>query len=352
MQNVSMQLMQELDANPDVELRSVVQRAPWRNIELSTTYFLFKLLIEIPRAEREFEPDVILFSSMVTAGVLPFLRGKVKAPTVAINHGQDVTLPVDIYQWYLPRIFEKLTAVISVSEATRQASIERGLDPEKGTVLPNGLDEQRSNQMPSREDARKNLGKRFGIEDIEEKYLLLTVGRHVKRKGHAWFIREVMPKLENRVNYLIIGSGPEYQSIKQEADRTSNGNRVILAGRQPNHVLGEAYMGSDLFVMPNIPVEGDMEGFGIVLLEANQCGLPAVASDLEGIRDVIEPGVNGYRVPHSEPAQFAERVDHVLDHELEELSKSAKSHVLKKFSWQEVVRKYVNFLKDVAYERV
>jgi phosphatidyl-myo-inositol dimannoside synthase len=66
-------------------------------------------------------------------------------------------------------------------------------------------------------------------------------------------------------------------------------------------MLNTCYAAADLFVMPNIPVEGDMEGFGIVLLEANRAGVPAVASDLEGIRDVIEPGENGYRVPHGNP---------------------------------------------------
>jgi len=348
MQNVSMQLVEALNKRDDVDLHTIIQRVPWEKIGFSTTVFLFRLLVLIPRAIRRHRPDVILFSSMVTAGVAPFISPGIKIPMVTINHGQDVTLPFWIYQKYLPTVFKKLQGVISVSKATRKACIERGMEPGLGVALPNGLDSRKTVNLSEKKIAKLKLSDHFGIRNEPGRYLLLTVGRQVKRKGHYWFIREVLPRLKHKVDYLVVGDGPEFENINQEAEESPYRDSIFLAGKQPQEMLELAYSGSDLFVMPNIPVEGDMEGFGIVLLEANQAGVPAVAADLEGIRDVIEQGVNGYRVPHSDPVIFAQKIDEVLGTELNHLSESARKFVISRFSWDTVVKDYVNFLREVC----
>lgn len=350
MQNVSLQLVDSLKRRDDTQLKTIVLRAPWRFIGPLTTGFLIKLLWRIPKVVEEFKPDVILFSSMVTAGILPFLSNKVTVPKVTINHGQDVTLPFWLYQKYLPLVFKKLQGVISVSQATRKACIQRGMDPSIGVVLPNGFDSRRAKALPEKTVARQILSDKFGIKFMD-KPLLLTVGRQVKRKGHSWFIREVMPLLKTKANYLVVGDGPEFENIKDEVEQSLFKDHICLAGRQPADVLRCAYAGADLFIMPNIPVDGDLEGFGIVLLEANQAGVPAVASDLEGIKDVIKQGVNGYRIPYENPEQFAASIDKVLNENLEKLSLSAKKYVEDNFSWNTVVEYYLEFLKDVITAR-
>ncbi|PWN06395.1 glycosyltransferase family 4 protein [Rhodohalobacter mucosus] len=344
MQNVSMQLVKTMEKRDDVELFTIIHQASWRMIGLKTFLFLFTLLWKIPAAIKKHNPDVILFSSMVTAAILPFLLKKPSVPCATINHGQDVTLPVKIYQWYLPIVFRHLDGVISVSEATRRACISRGMKPEKGGVLPNGIHTDVLAELPSKEDARKRIEKEFNI-NLSGRYILLSVGRQVKRKGHAWFIDNVLPNLESNVIFLIIGDGPEHEKIWQARERAAGKQNILIAGKQPDAVLNAAYAAADLFIMPNIPVEGDMEGFGIVLLEANRAGVPAVAADLEGIKDVIVQGVNGYRVPSGNAEEFAERIDETLKNELKELSLKAREFVINTFSWNSVVDKYVTFLK-------
>jgi len=350
MQNVSMQLVRVLGQREDVELKTIIQQAPWEGIGISTTVFLVNLLGRITEEVRSFKPDVILFSSMVTAGVAPFLPKSVNVPMVTINHGQDVTLPVWPYQRYLPFVFNKLSGVISVSAATREACIERGMNPDIGVALPNGLDTEKLSKLPAHDVARKAIEDHFKI-DLKGKKLLLTVGRQVKRKGHTWFINEAMPLLKNDVVYLIIGDGPEFEYIRRARENSPLKENIILAGRQPGKVLDYAYAASDLFIMPNIPVPGDMEGFGIVLLEANSAGLPAVAADLEGIKDVIEQGVNGYRVEHSRPELFAQTIDKVLDSDLNVLSESARKYAVETFGWEKVVDRYINFLSDITFKQ-
>ncbi|WP_245683874.1 glycosyltransferase family 4 protein [Rhodohalobacter halophilus] len=346
MQNVSVQMVHAMKRRDDVEMETIILNTSWKLIGIKTFFFLVSLLWRIPATAKKFNPDVILFSSMVTAGVLPFMIRQPKAPCVTINHGQDVTLPFFIYQWYIKYVFRKLQGVISVSSATRQACIDRGMDPEIGVALPNGFDMSVLKKLPEKEEARKILEEEFNV-DLSDKKLLLTVGRQVKRKGHQWFIDEVFHKIDKNTIYLIIGDGPENQNIQKARERSSEKERIIIAGKQPESILNAAYAGSDLFIMPNIPVEGDMEGFGIVLLEANRAGVPAITADLEGMKDVIEPGVNGYRVPHSDAESFSKKVNDVLKNNLQELSISAEKYVRENFNWDTVVNRYISFLKSV-----
>lgn len=348
MQNVSMQLVETIERRDDVEIETIIMQASWRFIGVKTFFFLLSLIWRIPSRIRNNRPDVILFSSMVTAGVLPVLIKKPGIPYVTINHGQDVTLPVAPYQWYVPLVFKRLDGVISVSSATRKASIKRGLNPEKGVALPNGFDMRTLKKIPGKDTARKIIENEFNVDLAGGKKLLLSVGRQVKRKGHQWFLEEVFDKIKSDVIYIIVGDGPEHENIREAKENSEQKEKIVIVGKQPEKILHACYAAADLFIMPNIPVEGDMEGFGIVLLEANCANVPAIAADLEGIKDVIEQGVNGYKIPHSEPDLFSEKIDYVLENELDELSKKAKKYVQKHYSWSIVVDRYISFLESIV----
>lgn len=347
MQRVSQQLINELKHKDNVKvIPETINVSEDGKIALQTTGFLFRNLFELPHKVREHDADVVVFSSMVTASLAYFIRDKVDVPMITINHGRDVTLPVTIYQWFVPKIFENLDGIISVSRATRKECIKRGMDPEKGVALPNGFDFKKLNNFPEKEESRNRLQQNFRIP-LDNKFMLLTVGRKVKRKGHEWFIREVMPKLDENIVYVTVGDGPEFDNIDEAVDRSKCQDRIFLLGRQPDEVLQQAYAAADLFVMPNIPVEGDMEGFGIVLLEANMARTPAVAADLEGIKDVITQGQNGYRVPTCNANKFAETVKDILSNNLEQFSKQTRSYVQEQFSWKHVAQQYIDFFETI-----
>lgn len=343
---MSMQLTNELLKREDIELETIIMRSSWKNINVKTTLFLLSLLKKIPARVKSFKPDVILFSSMVTAAVVPFLYKKPNIPMVTINHGQDVTLPVAIYQWHVPRIFKALNGVISVSSATRQASIERGLSPDKGVALPNGFDVSVQHMLPQKRDAVQQLAKKYDLA-LKDKKIIVSVGRQIKRKGHEWFIREVMDKLSDDIVFLLVGYGPEHDAIKKAREDSGSAQRIIITGKISDDLLQACYAAADLFVMPNIPVKGDMEGFGIVLLEANRAGVPAISSDIEGMRDVIKQGVNGFRVPHSNADLFADKISETLSGDLMALSASSKKYAIENFSWNSVAERYVDFLRSL-----
>ena len=117
-----------------------------------------------------------------------------------------------------------------------------------------------------------------------------------------------MPQLPENVHYWLAGNGPETPNIQQTINKNNLNNRVRLLGRVSDEHLSLLYRGSDLFMMPNIPVAGTMEGFGVVMLEAGMGGQPIIASRLEGIQDVITEGQNGHYVESGDADGFVNAV--------------------------------------------
>ncbi|MEM9998405.1 MAG: glycosyltransferase family 4 protein, partial [Bacteroidota bacterium] len=127
-------------------------------------------------------------------------------------------------------------------------------------------------------------------------------------------------------------------------------DRLRLLGRVPEADLATLLRGADVFVMPNVQVEGDMEGFGVVMLEAGLCELPVVAAALEGIQDVVADAENGFLVPPEDPAAFAEQIRVLIrDRELRDLlGERARAYVMASFSWPAVARRTVRHLQDLV----
>ena len=346
MQRVSMQLVDELKKKPEVQIKTIIQHAPWKGIEARTAVFLLKLIRKLPKIVEDYQPDVILFSSMVTATLAKFTRSKISVPMVTINHGQDVKMPIGLYQNFVPKVFEALDGVISVSRATREECIKRGMHPDKGIALPNGFDMAHIEEAPDKVEARNELEQAFGFS-LNGKKLLLTVGRQVKRKGHEWFISEVFPKIKSDVIYLAVGDGPEHERLLQLKDELEFKGSLHFVGKQPDDLLRKSYAAADVFIMPNIPVEGDMEGFGIVMLEANLASTPAVAADLEGIKDVISDGENGFKVAVRDSDTFAAKIDKVLTSDYSTLSESSRNYIEQNFAWERVADRYISYLGEV-----
>jgi glycosyltransferase involved in cell wall biosynthesis len=172
------------------------------------------------------------------------------------------------------------------------------------------------------------------------KRLLLTVGRLVKRKGVLWFVEEVVPRLGDDFVYIVVGVGPELGAIRAGVQRHGLQERVILAGRHPDRLRNCLLNTADAFIMPNITVPGDVEGFGIAAIEAGACGLPVVAAGIQGIRDAVIDGVTGHLVGERDAEGFLDRIRSLdLDRRL------IRERVQAYFSWEQIGLTYAEMLK-------
>ena len=349
MQRVSMQLLDVLQQREDVKVEPIILHANWKGIGWSTTGFLLSLLFKLPGLVRRHQADLVVFSSMVSASLAPLVKGRCKVPMTTINHGLDITLPNRLYQWYVKKVFKALDATISVSSATREECLARGMEPSKAFVIPNGLPDSKPNLSGNKIDLRQKLERELGIPSTLP--MILTVGRQVKRKGHAWFIEQVLPLLDQETVFVLVGDGPENAVLKELSEKNKGISKVILTGKVEDHLLNDCYAAANLFVMPNIPVAGDMEGFGVVMIEANLHGIPVVATRLEGITDVVEDGKNGYLVEALNPKELADRINELLTGSKAFDAHQISKYVIEKFSWATIVEVYIGLFQGLVQSR-
>lgn len=339
--------MQQLSYHLTTE---VARRRPSRILYWSGSSKLLPVFILVALARAVLlaakgQVDVVHLGDPVLAPVGFVLQSVFRLPIVVTVHGLDVTYPHALYQLIVPRLLRRFDAVVAISRLAFRECVARGVAPERCYVVPPGV----SSDLPvklSREAARIQIEQRFGVR-LGESGILLTTGRLISRKGVAWFVEFVLPIVVEHfpaVRYLVVGDGPERDRIRAATERAGMQGNVVLLGRLDREELWWCYRACDLFVMPNIPVAGDVEGFGLVVLEAGVAERAVVASNLEGIRDAISNGENGILVQTSDVSDWATKIITLLqnDDARDELGRRARVYAHQHFSWSSMADRYLD----------
>ena len=147
----------------------------------------------------------------------------------------------------------------------------------------------------------QEIRKRFGW--AKDSLLLLTVGRLQKRKGQDFLI-EAMPRLLQQVpnlQYAIVGRGEELENLRNLIDKHKLQDNVFIHTNFDDNDLISAYQQCDVFILPNRTIQNDIEGFGMVLVEAQACGKPVIAGNSGGTSETFKEGETGFIVDCSSP---------------------------------------------------
>ncbi|MCW1888746.1 MAG: glycosyltransferase family 4 protein [Candidatus Moranbacteria bacterium] len=267
-----------------------------------------------------------------------------KKKIISIVHGLDLTYQNAFYQNAWVKIFlPSLDNYIAVSQETKTIALQQGLLNDKVYVIPNGTDLSYTPDKYTRQDLTNLLKK-----DTSQSIVLLTTGRLAKRKGAHWFIREILPTLPPHIFYVLAGDGPERETIEKALKELSLESRVILLGRVSDQDRDLLLHTADIFIQPNIPVPGDMEGFGIAVIEAALLGRPVIASELEGLKDAIIPNENGLLVPPLDTEAWRQAILELSQSQEKRLLMSQKAHSYTQntFHWQRVSELYIEALEN------
>ncbi len=287
--------------------------------------------------------DAILFGDGVLSVIGFFVVLLTKKPVVAsVIHGLDITYKNSLYQILWVRMFlPSLTTLIAVSQETKNIAIQHNLPERKIKVIPNGVAIPYQPHRYTREDLSKLLG-----VATEDKVVLLTHGRLAKRKGVEWFIHNVLVTLPSNIHYVISGDGPEKAAIKSAVVLHGLESRVTLLGRIDEVTKLTLLHTIDIFIQPNITVPGDMEGFGIAVIEATACARLVIASDIEGLTDAIAEGKNGIPLPSGDTHAWTDTVLHLARNKEERLTlgQEFQKYTLQHFSWDTIVQEYLSTL--------
>lgn len=256
-------------------------------------------------------------------------------PVTITLHGLDVTYQHWPYQPVLRWSLRQLANCVCVSRATAHEVKQRGVLESNICVIPNGININDWPNVHADTPVPTQLPKQ-----------LLTVGRLVPRKGVAWFIAEVLPKLKTPVHYHVVGHGPEFNAIQTAITQQHLEHHVTLHGRVDDTTLRQLYRQTDVFVMPNIAVPNNPEGFGIVALEAAVCGVPVVAARLDGMSDAVVDGVTGFLLESGSVLAWIECLDRILSTR-PLLPEHIRTAVIQHFSWQAVGQQYRNLFNHL-----
>lgn len=284
--------------------------------------------------------DLVYVGDGVLSFVAWFFQSVMRKKVVITIHGLDVIYAKGVYQLMIKLFLPRVKRIVANSNATQAEAVKRGVMPNCIRVIPVGVEW----------DAKQNDNKTAGAVCFDNnefrvngRKVLFTIGRLVERKGFAWFVRHVMPELKQDFVYVIAGGGPEYETLRAIIAELGLSSSVILVGKVSDQDKRQFFKFSDVFVSPNLSVPGNMEGFGIVNLEAGTYGLPVVAAAVDGVKDAVTDGLTGYLVAEKNAAAFQEGIKKALD-----LDKSMiEHHVKKNYSWSNILSQYESYVFTV-----
>jgi phosphatidylinositol alpha-1,6-mannosyltransferase len=296
---------------------------------------------------REHGCTSVWFGAAAPLGLMaPALRSAGAERLVATTHGHEAgwaQLPAA--RQLLRRIGDSTDTITYLGEYTR-SRIAGALSPQAAArmaQLPPGVDEKTFHPGSGGDEVRARLG-------LTDRPVVVCVSRLVRRKGQDTLI-QAMPRIlvaEPDTVLLIVGGGPYEKDLRRLAHDTGVAGSVRFTGPVPWSELPAHYGAGDVFAMPCRTRRGglDVEGLGIVYLEASATGLPVVAGDSGGAPDAVLDGETGWVVRGGSPAEAADRIITLLgDAELRRrMGERGREWVEEKWRWDLLAEHLKNLL--------
>jgi phosphatidyl-myo-inositol dimannoside synthase len=244
----------------------------------------------------------------------------------------------------LKRIGRRADLVTVISEYTRRI-IERALGSRtRIEMLRTGVDLERFNPRVDGGEVRK----RFGLGGAP---VVAHVSRLVARKGQDELIR-AMPLVRREIPdaaALLVGGGPDEKRLRRLAASEEVERAVVFAGEIPEEHLARHYAAGDVFAMPCRSRFADLEieGLGLVYLEAQACGRPAIAGDSGGAPEAVVPGETGFVVPGRDHRALAGRLIELLGdpQRAAGMGAAGRRFIETNHRWSDVVARYRGMLE-------
>jgi len=285
----------------------------------------------VGEALRSFAPDVVHAREPLTPATSMFATLRADAPVVATFHAHaerskllSAAAPV------LRPVWRRLRVRIAVSEAAAgfvEARFGDGL-----RVVPNGCDVDL-------------FAKAEPAADLPSGRRLLWVGRLDPQKGFAAAV-QAFARLASDVPdlvFVVAGDGRDRGALARLAPGVRA--RVVMLGNLPHEILPRYHASADVFLAPAL----GQESFGIVLVEAMAAGVPIVASNIPGYREVVRDGIEGFLVPPGDAGELAAAVRRVLtDEALSHALAAAGRERAERFRWPVVVDQIESAYRDAV----
>ncbi len=279
-----------------------------------------------------------------------------RVPLISLFYGEEwsmvscrATADWKLHSLFFPSFVRSVDLLLLASESARQDLVQAGL-LDGGLVLPPGVDTERLRPPEDKDRLRR---KHAPGADL----LLLSLARLTERKGQDRVI-EAFAALHEKypgARLVIAGSGPTGERLEQLARDLGLEQKVRFTGELPytSRERVELFQAADIFLMPNrrSPLN-DLEGFGIVFLEANACGVPVIGGNDGGVPEAIAHGRSGFVVDARTPGPVTDVLDRLMGDAVlrERLGAQGRQRVVDDFSWERMAERFEAALDGLTGE--
>jgi glycosyltransferase involved in cell wall biosynthesis len=297
-------------------------------------------ILKIILLTKQLNPTIIISSGSISALYGRILEKIFQIKRVSFVHGPEFRM---IYNDYITRWILNTSRIIAVSNWTSEFIKKSGVSSPIDVIM-NGADITKYNK-PSINGELKNI---LGIND---KFVLLTVGRICDRKGQETVIKaiKILNSIYSEIVYIMVGyetDKEKYSNLILELDLS---DQVISIGQVSSEELPSYYALADIYILNSRPAsDGDIEGFGISILEAAMMSKPAIGSKDCGIEDAIVKDETGLLVQPDSPMETANAIKKLIDNEELRLwmGENSRERALNYFTWERVVTDVDQLLKQ------
>lgn len=300
-----------------------------------------KLFFIVRKLIKQEKYDLIWSGQILPVGTVCYLINKFyNIPYFVSTHGMDIMLPQKSARKkkLMTKVLQAAKFITANSRFTQKQLVKLGIDANKIEVIYPCANISSKSQTSSFSEDQSNkiqvIKDKYGLND---KKILLTVGRLVKRKGQDMII-EAVNQLKNQypdLMYLIVGDGPERENFQLSIANFQLQDQVIIINDVGDDDLPLYYQLADIFIMPSRDIEGDAEGFGIVYLEAASFGLAVIAGKSGGTGEAVVDGKTGILVNPENVEEIKSAVVNLLENEpyRRQLGRNGKIRGEKEFNW-------------------
>ncbi|MBN1795977.1 MAG: glycosyltransferase [Sedimentisphaerales bacterium] len=276
-----------------------------------------------------FGPNGVFAARLSELGII---RGKL----VTMFHGYDIRRGMESSGKIYKELFNKGDCFLAISDFSYRSLIDFGADAGKIKVHPVGID-------------LDNFSFRWNGSKVDtSKIIILTVARLVEEKGLKYGIEALSILLKSKpdlkLEYRIIGDGPLRGQLEELVGELGLCNIVSFLGSMNRKEVAEHLNNAHIFLLPSVA-----EILPVSLIEAQAAGLPAVATSIGSVGEIISDGKTGFIVPAREPYAVAEKLLYLIEHKelWPEMGRLARRHIESKYDINKLNDRLVNIYQEI-----
>ncbi len=314
----------------------------WGEVGIHPKYFItyIAILLKALLLALQNKPSMIHCDTVLPAGLIGYFVSRIlRIPYVVYAHGEEIQLYSKLFpeKHAISFVYKHADGIISNSSFTQQLLLQQGVNNKIIHLIHPGVETEVFKPGLSVDYWQSKL-------DLKGKRILLTVSRLSERKGHDQVIRSLpnlLTKVPNLV-YLIAGTGDDEDRLKQLSDDLGVEKAICFLGFVGDELLPSLYNLADIVIMPNRETaSGDVEGFGMVFIEANACGKPVIAGKSGGTESSVIHGKTGFLVDGTNLNEISDTILRLLEDDglLRKLGHNGRERAVKEFDWKHSLNK-------------